>query len=139
MTSERNSPRHAGLTSYFAGDAYGGPRHPSRSFVARSLYNYVGYRLVAPPYALIQSTVGAIVLLYLVGSFSSAWASAVAGRMGPGRTLGMLLLMFLAGIVLMAFTLDADRDFGNSGPARQLFRRSFGRFNLDQPPRRRQR
>jgi hypothetical protein len=46
-----------------------------------SLYNYIGYRLLAPPFGLRQSAVGLLSLLYLLGIFSSMWA----GRLGCSR------------------------------------------------------
>src|SRR4051812_30459332 len=38
-----------------------------------SLYNYIGYRLLAAPFSLRQSAVGALSVLYLLGIFSSVW------------------------------------------------------------------
>jgi len=37
-----------------------------------TIYNYAGFRLLAPPYSLGHAAVGAIFLLYLLGSASSA-------------------------------------------------------------------
>ena len=37
-----------------------------------TIYNYAGFRLMAPPYGLGQRAVGAVFLLYIVGSASSA-------------------------------------------------------------------
>ncbi|MDA8441749.1 MAG: MFS transporter [Peptococcaceae bacterium] len=48
------------------------------SFV--TLYNYVGFMLMAPPYNLSQSLVGWIFLIYLVGTFSSTWLGRLADR-----------------------------------------------------------
>ncbi|PZU21655.1 MAG: MFS transporter, partial [Stenotrophomonas sp.] len=38
-----------------------------------TLYNFLGYHLLAPPYGLSQTVVGLIFTVYLVGSVSSAW------------------------------------------------------------------
>lgn len=53
-----------------------------------SIYNYIGFRLTAPPYGLSQSAVGLIFIVYLVGMAGSAWAGRWAGRRGPGRSCG---------------------------------------------------
>ena len=71
------------------------------AFVA--LYNYVGFRLVAPPYALSQSMVSAIFLLYILGSFASTTAGALAGTHGPRKMLWIALLIFLVGIAITMF------------------------------------
>ena len=68
------------------------------AFVA--LYNYVGFRLAAPPYNLGPALVSAIFLLYLLGSFSSTFAGSLAGRHGPRRILWIALAIFLAGIAI---------------------------------------
>jgi YNFM family putative membrane transporter len=45
-----------------------------------SMYNYIGYRLLAPSFGLRQSAVGALSILYLLGIFSSVWAGKLACR-----------------------------------------------------------
>ena len=67
-----------------------------------TVYNFVGFRLLAPPYALSQSAVGAIFLLYIVGSFSSAWVGAIAGRVGRRRIFWMPIAALIAGLALTA-------------------------------------
>ena len=67
-----------------------------------SIYNYAGYRLLAPPYALSQTEVGLIFLLYVLGSYSSARAGAISGRIGPRKSMWPPLVLFLAGIGLTA-------------------------------------
>jgi len=66
------------------------------SFV--TLYNYVGYRLVAPPYFLNQTAIGAIFLVYLVGIFSSSWVGDLAGRLGRRNVLWANVVLMLAGL-----------------------------------------
>lgn len=68
------------------------------------IYNYASFRLVAPPYNLSQAMVGAIFLLFIVGSISSTWAGGLAGRLGAGRVFWVFLLIFLIGIGLTAAT-----------------------------------
>lgn len=65
-----------------------------------SIYNYAGYRLLAPPYSLSQGEVGLIFLLYLLGSFSSAVAGNLSGKLGPRKALWPPLVLFLLGIAL---------------------------------------
>jgi MFS transporter, YNFM family, putative membrane transport protein len=73
------------------------------SFV--TVYNYIGYRLLAPPYGLSQSMAGAVFSVYLVGVFSSTWCGGLAGRLGRRRVLWVTTTVFLAGVLL---TLAAD-------------------------------
>lgn len=67
-----------------------------------TIYNYVGFRLEAPPYSLSQSTVGSIFLLYLIGSFSSAWFGGLAGRVGRARAFWIPVAVLLLGVSLTA-------------------------------------
>lgn len=68
------------------------------SFV--SLYNYIGYRLLAAPFALSQSVVGALSLLYLLGIYSSVWAGRLADRYGRRHVLWALIAIPPAGLLL---------------------------------------
>jgi YNFM family putative membrane transporter len=72
------------------------------SFV--TVYNYVSFHLLAPPYSLSQSAVGAIFLFYIVGSFSSTWFGHLAGRLGRRRVFWMPVLALLGGVALTAAT-----------------------------------
>lgn len=65
-----------------------------------SMYNYIGYRLLAPPYAIRQSAVGALSVLYLLGIFSSVWAGKLADRLGRRNVLWMVMAAMLAGLLL---------------------------------------
>ena len=65
-----------------------------------SAYNYISYRLLAPPFLLRQSVVGGISFLYLLGIFSSVWAGKLADRYGRKGVLYLVLSLMLAGIVL---------------------------------------
>ncbi len=65
-------------------------------FVA--LYNYVGYHLLGAPYGLSQAEVGWIFVLYLVGTFSSAWMGRLADGLGRGRVLWIGMSLMLCGV-----------------------------------------
>ncbi len=67
-----------------------------------SIYNYAGFRLMAPPYGLGHAAVGAIFLLYLLGSWSSAWFGGVAGRLGRRLIFWMPVGLLIAGVALTA-------------------------------------
>ncbi|HJU99421.1 MAG TPA: MFS transporter [Burkholderiaceae bacterium] len=68
------------------------------SFV--SLYNYIGYRLLAAPYGLSQTAVGLVSLLYLLGIYSSVWAGRLADRLGRRGVLWRVMGLMLAGLLL---------------------------------------
>lgn len=94
-----------------------------------TLYNYLGYRLMAPPYDLSQTAIGAIFVVYLVGTASSAWIGNLSGRLGrPKIFLAMIALMLLgvaltllspiaailAGIVAMTFGFFGAHSIASS-------------------------
>jgi YNFM family putative membrane transporter len=63
-------------------------------------FNYLAYRLVAPPFALPPSVVGLVFLSYLCGTASSAAAGSLAGRVGRGPVLLGALGVMTAGLAL---------------------------------------
>jgi MFS transporter, YNFM family, putative membrane transport protein len=65
-------------------------------------FNYVSFRLEGPPYRLSQAAVGLVFLVYLLGSFSSAWIGGLAGRLGPSRVLWVPIAVLAAAIALSA-------------------------------------
>jgi len=65
-----------------------------------TVYNYIAFRLLAPPYALSQAVVGAVFVVYLVGIASSTWMGRLADRRGRGPVLQAALLTTLAGLAL---------------------------------------
>lgn len=69
------------------------------SFV--TIYNYIGYRLLAPPYALSPGAEGMIFAVYLVGIFSSTWMGHLANRIGRRKVFWSAFVLVLAGIALM--------------------------------------
>ncbi|MGE4408004.1 MFS transporter [Pseudomonas sp.] len=71
------------------------------SFV--TLYNYIGYRLIAAPFQLSQTLVGLLAVVYLSGIYSSAQVGALADRFGRRRVFWMVIALMLAGISLTLF------------------------------------
>ena len=69
-----------------------------------TVYNYIGYRLMAPPYRLSQATVGLIFSVYVVGIFSSSWIGHLAGRLGRRKVLWTMFVLELAGLGLTMLT-----------------------------------
>jgi len=67
-----------------------------------TIYNYAGFRLLAPPYGLSQAGVSAVFLLYILGSWSSAWFGGLAGRIGRRTVFWWPILLTMAGIALTA-------------------------------------
>lgn len=67
-----------------------------------SVYNYAGFRLEGPPYGLSQAAVGSVFLLYILGSFSSAWFGGWAGRVGRRKVFWMPIVTLIIGIGLTA-------------------------------------
>src|SRR5471032_1680194 len=68
------------------------------SFV--TLYNYIGYRLLAPPYQLSQTEIGTIFVVYLTGVVASPWSGRMADSFGRARVLTASLLLMLLGLAL---------------------------------------
>jgi YNFM family putative membrane transporter len=68
-----------------------------------TVYNYISYRLLVPPYSLSQTVVGSIFLVYLIGIGSSAWVGNLAGRLGRRRVLWTMFLLMISGIGLTLF------------------------------------
>lgn len=68
------------------------------SFV--SIYNYIGYRLLAPPFGLSPTGVGLIFSLYLVGIVSSPVTGAVAARLGLRNVFWVMIVIMSGGVGL---------------------------------------
>lgn len=68
------------------------------SFV--SMFNYMGFELVQPPYSLSQTIVGFIFVVYIVGTFSSTWMGMLADEYGKRKILQLSLLITLVGGIL---------------------------------------
>ena len=69
-----------------------------------TLFNYIGYRLLAPPYLLSQAVVGLLSVVYLTGSYSSPKAGALTARYGRGPVLSVAILLMLAGLAVTALS-----------------------------------
>jgi YNFM family putative membrane transporter len=67
-------------------------------------FNFVPFHLIAPPYSLGTAAIGAIFLIYILGSFSSAWFGALAGRIGVRPAFWRPMAVLLLGVGLMAST-----------------------------------
>jgi MFS transporter, YNFM family, putative membrane transport protein len=65
-----------------------------------TVYNYLGYRLSAQPFALASSIVGLLFLLYLVGTFTSVVSGRLADRRGRALVLGAALPVTVIGLVV---------------------------------------
>ncbi len=68
------------------------------SFV--TLYDYISYDLMAPPYSLSAGLVGWIFLIYIFGTFSSTWMGRLSDRYGRRRVLWVGVAIELAGAVI---------------------------------------
>lgn len=64
------------------------------------LYNYLAFRLSLPPYGLGPAAIGAVFLLYALGSLSSAWAGRLADRMSRHRIVLLMGLCMALGLVI---------------------------------------
>jgi YNFM family putative membrane transporter len=71
------------------------------SFV--TLFNYIGYRLLAEPYSLSQAVVGLFSVVYLSGIYSSAKIGSLADRLGRRQVLWAVIVLMLAGVTLTLF------------------------------------
>ena len=71
------------------------------SFV--TLYNYIGYRLLAPPYNLSQTAIGGIFVVYLTGVVASPWSGRMADTFGRGRVLtgGIVIMLIGLGLTML--------------------------------------
>lgn len=65
-----------------------------------SLYNYIGFRLLAPPYNLSQFGVSLIFLVYLLGSFSSGMVGSLINRFGRPFMIRLAIFTMLAGTLV---------------------------------------
>lgn len=67
------------------------------------LYNFLGFRLVAAPFELSSSMIGAIFLMYVIGSWASAWAGRLADRFGRREVLWVMVGIAGAGVLATLF------------------------------------
>ena len=65
-----------------------------------TLFNYIGYRLMLPPWSLSQAVVGLLSLAYLTGTWSSPRAGAMTVRYGRGPVMLFFIAVMLGGLLL---------------------------------------
>lgn len=97
------------------------------SFV--TIYNYLEFQLVDPPYSLSKALVSWIFILYLLGTVSSAWMGKLADKygskniliisilltgMGALTTLNTLLLVKIIGVALFTFGFFGGHSIASS-------------------------
>lgn len=63
-------------------------------------YNYIGIPLMQPPYNLSQTFVGFIFLIFLVGTFSSAWMGRLSDRVSRAGVVAFCLSLMVAGLLI---------------------------------------
>ena len=68
------------------------------AFVAT--YNYIGFRLEAPPFSLSPTVVGLVYSIYLIGAVSSTVTGELAGRYGRRRTIGFAIAFMPIGVLM---------------------------------------
>lgn len=68
-----------------------------------TLFNYIGYRLLAEPYNLSQAVVGLFSVVYLSGIYSSAKVGALADKLGRRNVLWAVIVLMIAGLALTMF------------------------------------
>jgi YNFM family putative membrane transporter len=64
------------------------------------LYNYAGFRLVAPPFQLNQRQIGLVFTVYVFGITASSVAGALADRLGRRYVLAGGLVLMIGGVAL---------------------------------------
>ena len=69
-----------------------------------TLFNYIGYRLLAAPYHMDQAYVGLLSVVYLSGIYSSAKIGALADKLGRRQVLWATIVLMLVGLALTLFT-----------------------------------
>ncbi|RON01187.1 hypothetical protein BK658_08460 [Pseudomonas brassicacearum] len=69
-----------------------------------TLFNYIGYRLLAEPYHMDQAFVGLLSVVYLSGIYSSAKIGALADKLGRRKVLWATIVLMLAGLALTLLT-----------------------------------
>lgn len=85
-----------------------------------TLFNYIGYRLLAPPYSLNPAIVGLLSVVYLTGSWSSPKAGAMTARFGRAA-----VLLFATGIMLVGVLMTLLSSVWLILPGMMLFTAGF--------------
>jgi MFS transporter, YNFM family, putative membrane transport protein len=63
-------------------------------------YNYIGFRLEAPPFSLSPTTIGLVYCIYLIGAVASALMGELAGRYGRRRVIGFAIAFMPIGVLM---------------------------------------
>lgn len=63
-----------------------------------TVFNYIAYRLLGPPYGMSQAGVGLLSAVYLAGIYSSARVGALADQLGRRRVFWAVIAVMLAGL-----------------------------------------
>ncbi|WP_158741969.1 MFS transporter [Acidisphaera sp. L21] len=69
-----------------------------------TIYNYAGFRLMAPPYGLGETGSSLIFIVYLLGMVASSLAGAMADRLGRGPVLITGIVVFAGGVAMTLLT-----------------------------------
>jgi YNFM family putative membrane transporter len=69
-----------------------------------TVFNFAPFHLIAPPYSLGPTAIGAIFLIYILGSFSSAWFGRLSGRIGVRPAFWRPMAVLALGVALAAAT-----------------------------------
>lgn len=69
------------------------------SFVA--VFNYIGFRLAAPPFGLSSTAIGLLFTVYLLGSYSASKAGSMVDRIGARRVVQVGIGLMLLGIAAL--------------------------------------
>lgn len=69
-----------------------------------ALYNYIGFRLIEPPYSLNETVVSFIFILFLFGTISSVVTSRLSIRLGKGKTLVCAFVLMAIGAIMTLST-----------------------------------
>lgn len=69
-----------------------------------TLFNYIGYRLLAEPYHMDQAFVGLLSVVYLSGIYSSAKIGALADKLGRRNVLWATIVLMIGGLALTLLT-----------------------------------
>jgi MFS transporter, YNFM family, putative membrane transport protein len=63
-------------------------------------YNYIGFRLEAPPFSLTPTAIGLVYCIYLVGTVASALMGQLASHYGRRRVIGFALAFMPIGVLM---------------------------------------
>jgi YNFM family putative membrane transporter len=65
-----------------------------------TLFNYIGYRLLAGPYHMNQALVGLLSVVYLSGIYSSAQVGALADKLGRRKVFWVSIVVMAGGLLM---------------------------------------